>query len=85
MRGRGNIRRQEVADAINVIPVLFRRNARIRRAYDLFCAIPNGDPITVAERYSEILVEVARELGFREFDRTEVALGYFPNPLERDE
>jgi hypothetical protein len=64
MAGRGKIFSPEVAEAVNLIPIVFHDNEKVRRAYQHFCAtigIPHADFV---KRYVELIIEVSKSLGY---------------------
>ena len=80
MSGRGGIYAKDVADSINIIPILFYDNPQVRRAHDQFCAFPNGPQLDLYRRYNELVLAVAKSLQFTDLTKADIDLGFYPVP-----
>lgn len=79
MGGRGRIATQEVADAMNLIPVVFYEDQEVRRAYQHFCALVPGSGDVFFTRYVDMVLAIAKNLGYdRNLTPADVNLGFYP-------
>ena len=79
MGGRGRIFSQDVSDVINLIPVVFSGDTRVRNAYQHFCAIRSSTEPQFFPRYADLVLAVAKSAGFRErLTEADIYLGFFP-------
>ena len=68
-----------MAAAINLIPVVFNKDEKVRRAYQHFCAVTS--PADLYVRYRQLVLEIARSSGFgKNLDEADVDLGFYPRP-----
>lgn len=80
MSGRGGIFAPEVAQNINIIPILFHDHEKVRRAYQHLSAVPNGPEIDLYRRYNDLVLAVAASLHFKDLSPADMDLGFYPSP-----
>lgn len=81
MGGRGRIFSQEVSDAVNLIPVVFYGDREVRSAYQHFCAVKGDAGPLFFERYIELVIAVANNLGYtKRITQADISLGFYPGP-----
>ncbi len=75
---RGRITSENVKDHLNAIPLVFAEDNEIRRAFQHFCATMDLGSPDFFRRYNELVLSIARNLGFKGVVMSDLELGFFP-------
>jgi hypothetical protein len=64
MAGRDAILSDEVRWHVNIIPVVFHDDVKVRRAYQHFCQTVGASSPDSLKRFVELILEITRSLGY---------------------
>ena len=88
MAGRGTIYSDEVRWHVNLIPVIFHDDEKVRGAYQHFCAATGASNTDYVKRFVELIIEISESLGYSDkVTEADIYTGFFlvgPTPAQVD-
>lgn len=78
MGGRGAIHSDKIRLHVNLIPVVFHDDEKVRAAYLHFCASVTSPGTEYVKRLVELLIQISRSLGFStKVSEADIYTGFF--------